>query len=63
MNFLVAEILQNDKANQDRDAKSGGAATVTVGGAGCEKGKGMWGNPIDSRCTLLTFAEWAAPEN
>ena len=33
VNFLVAEILQNDKANQDRDAKSGGAATVTVGGA------------------------------
>lgn len=32
VNFLVAEILQNDKANQDRDSSSGGANTVTVGG-------------------------------
>lgn len=28
----MAEILQNDKANQDRDSSSGGANTVTVGG-------------------------------
>ncbi len=32
VNFLVAEILQNDKANQDRDSSTGGANTVVVGG-------------------------------
>lgn len=38
VNFLVAEILQNDKANQDRDANTGGTATVSVGGAAPAEG-------------------------
>jgi len=34
VNFLVAEILVNDKANQEREANSGGGNTVKVGVAG-----------------------------
>lgn len=38
VNFLVAEILQNDKANQDRDASTQSTNKVEVGGSASAEG-------------------------